>query len=106
MRKLIIAAAALLCAATITPAVAKDKTADQTPEQRCAMEGMWAYLLMGFRQLGTPPSDLIHKHPDQRAMIMMAYDYPRYNTEEMRDRAKEDFRVDVEKMCFEALRGL
>ncbi|MGK9054186.1 hypothetical protein [Neorhizobium petrolearium] len=101
MKRLALVAAMLVL--SVAPTVAEGNPPKQTPEQRCAMEGAWASIIMGFRQLGTPLSELIQKSPGKRAMIMMAYDYPRYNTEEMRERAKEDFVIDVEKICFNAL---
>jgi hypothetical protein len=86
------------------PAMAAAKK--PTPEQLCKLTGSWAQVVMRGRQLGMPISQNLNfanapgAPRNSKAVVMSAYEVPRYSTQEMQQTAVEDFRNDVELACY------
>ena len=70
----------------------------------CAQAGIMAGKLMQARQVGVPVSKVIEIFDDDAmtAIILAAYQVPRFSTDEYQQRAVADFRNEVEVMCYEA----
>jgi hypothetical protein len=97
------AAIVISIAFSCTQATAESNSSRPSPEATCALEGVMAGLMMGFRQLGVPLSSMMHDYPERQGVIMRAYEYPRYQSDEMIERAKEDFVIEVEMDCFRSI---
>jgi hypothetical protein len=78
-------------------------------DEACANVGRAAEAVMQARQNGMALQTVLEKMNDAgfgakgkdgfRAMIMMAYDQPRFNTEENKQQAINDFRDQVQLFC-------
>ena len=79
--------------------------AQQTTNEICTGWGELAATVMEVRQSGAPLSSVLAVFPDvkpiQYAMIMDAYDTPRYRTPRIVAEVIEDFRNDQEYQCFD-----
>ena len=80
--------------------------AQQTTNEICTGWGELAATVMEVRQSGVPLSSVLAVFPEivpvRRAMIMDAYDTPRYRTPRIVAEVIEDFRNDQEYKCFDA----
>lgn len=80
-----------------------------TTDEACANVARAAEAVMQARQNGTAMQTVLEKLNDTqftaegkegfRAMIMMAYEQPRFNTEENKQNAINDFRDKVQLVC-------
>lgn len=72
-------------------------------EDVCANMGDAAEAIMSLRQNGYPISDLMDKFGDSnlfRAIILSAYEKPRFSTDEYKQESVRDFRNEVETLCY------
>jgi hypothetical protein len=86
-----------------SPAVAGS---DDTDTDLCQYLGELAGATMGARQSGIPPSVLMVEPEGDfgtfnNAMVLEAFKAPRYSSEEMVEKAKQDFRSLIEIKCYE-----
>jgi hypothetical protein len=106
MKKIITA----IIAAVAISAHAQEETATQPTEAqrkatRCTHYGSIAKSIMSMRQMGVPMSSLMtspaaaDSKPIQ-AIIMLAYDTPRYQSERIKEETIQDFRNKIEAECF------
>ena len=70
----------------------------------CSQMGTMAAKIMEVRQIGVAVSKVIEIFDDDAmtAIILAAYQVPRFSTDEYQQRAIADFRNEVEVMCYEA----
>jgi hypothetical protein len=71
----------------------------------CADVGKLAQTVMDSRQAGVTMSDMMDVVDGIKALqnlVRMAYDKPRMSTEEMMTRSAQDFRNEVEAVCYRA----
>lgn len=97
MKKLTLALFALLAA----PATAQE----MTPDELCATFATYAEVVMKARQGGVPLGqmlDTIDGEPVLRALLMVAYDQPRFSTESYQQDAISTFRDEVHLGCLQA----
>jgi hypothetical protein len=75
------------------------------PNQQCELAGAWAGLAMQARQMGASITDQMDLAKPEiggsKAVLLRAYEYPRYKTFERRQRAAEDFRAEIEQNCYD-----
>lgn len=75
-----------------------------TQLEKCGLIGQFAEAAMELRQGGVPLSTALEPFEDfepGQAIIKLAYDTPRFHSRSSVQRAVEDFRNDVERVCFE-----
>jgi hypothetical protein len=98
MKNLLMTAAIFV--ATTTSAFAQDEV---TPDQICSTLGELAGIIMEIRQGGAPMSKVISQVPGSdvvRALVIGAYDTPRYSTDGYKSEAIEDFSNEAMLTCF------
>jgi hypothetical protein len=90
---------AALCALVAGPALAEEPKAD---DHVCKVLGMVAGSIMENRQLGIPLSDMLDVTPMPllRQIVLLAYEKPRYYSDEVVREEIQDFRNDVEVACY------
>jgi hypothetical protein len=76
----------------------------------CPTMGDLAESVMSSRQAGIAMSAMLDALPDDplaanliRTVVVAAFDQPRYFTESMQRRAEQDFRADIERLCYRGL---
>jgi len=87
-------------------AVAQPALAGAEGEQHvCESMGELAYMVMELRQEGVPMSQTMQISDSElvKAIIVEAYNYPRFNTQEYKEKAAEDFRNEVEVECYKTV---
>lgn len=69
----------------------------------CAQAGSLAAKIMEARQVGVPVSAVISIFEDDNmtAIILAAYQTPRFSSDEYQQRAIADFRNEIEVICYE-----
>lgn len=75
-------------------------------EDPCPVLGELSGVIMENRQAGTPISKMMSVSPDNdlvTAIILQAYQQPRYSTEKYRQRAIDDFANTVMTACYMAM---
>lgn len=90
---------AALCALVAGPALAEEPKAD---DHVCKVLGMVAGSIMENRQLGIPLSDMLDVTPMPllRQIVLLAYEKPRYYSDEVVREEIQDFRNDIEVECY------
>jgi len=69
----------------------------------CAIVGDLAEVIMANRQVGVRVSDMMDiadNDPLVEALVLEAYKIPRYSSDEMQRRSVENFRNEVETICY------
>ena len=72
-------------------------------ESYCAQLGQLAYNVMSHRQAGTTMSELMGMVEGDKlaiALVRDAYNEPRFSTPEFKQKSMQDFRNDVEALCY------
>lgn len=90
----------LCCAFLQRPAAASDAMSDVM--RLCKGRSEMAELVMRFRQLGTSAASMMEKYDDlsYRAMVLVAYDTPRYHSKEAIERSVQEFSSAAYMHCF------
>lgn len=90
---------AALCALVAGPALAEEPKAD---DHVCKVLGMVAGSIMENRQMGIPLSDMLEVTPMPllRQIVLLAYEKPRYYSDEVVREEIQDFRNDIEVECY------
>jgi hypothetical protein len=83
-------------------AVAQPTLAEEKEQNVCESMGELAYMVMELRQEGVPMSQTMQISDSDlvKAIIVEAYDYPRFSTQEYKEKAADDFRNEVEVECY------
>lgn len=80
-------------------------------KESCALQGNLAATIMKNRQHGIPMSQMMEVDTDPKikdfmdALIIMAYESPRFSTEEMQKRSVDDFRDRAYLSCAKHMRS-
>ena len=71
----------------------------------CESMGELAYMVMELRQEGVPMSHVMQISDSElvKAIVVEAYDYPRFNSQEYKEKAADDFRNEVEVECYKTV---
>lgn len=87
------------CALLAGPALAEEPKAD---DHVCKVLGIVAGQIMDNRQAGIPLSDMLEvtELPLLKEIVLMAYENPRYYSDEVVREEIQDFRNDVEVACY------
>jgi len=87
------------CALVAGPALAEEPKAD---DHVCKVLGMVAGSIMENRQMGIPLSDMLEVTPMPllRQIVLLAYEKPRYYSDEVVREEIQDFRNEVEVACY------
>jgi hypothetical protein len=90
---------AALCALVAGPALAEEPKAD---DHVCKVLGIVAGQIMDNRQAGIPLSDMLEVTdlPILKEIVLLAYESPRYYSDEVVREEIQDFRNDVEVECY------
>jgi hypothetical protein len=75
------------------------------PSDICPKLGEFAHVVMSNRQGGVPLSAALGTTDEDllKSIILQAYTEPRWSTDASRLRAAQDFRNEVEVMCYQTL---
>lgn len=94
-------------------ALGQEANSPEDVQKLCSTLGKTAELILDLRESGMPLSRVLEltttSEPEMakvaREMVLAAYDLPRFSTPAMKERQSQDFRNQVELMCFRSQGG-
>lgn len=106
MRKTVAVVIAVFLSVMAQPGFAQDKSAWESRQEICSLRAQIGETIMQLRQAGRPMADLMKGSggdPSFEALVVVAYDSPRLQTEEGQQRAVTEFHNAAYSNCYKEL---